>query len=49
MSKTILSGHTAFLVLVILVLGPGGHARAGHPLGTEDAETMGHEVGKEAR
>lgn len=41
MSKTILSGHMAFLVLAILVLGPGEHARAGHPLGTEDAETLG--------
>jgi hypothetical protein len=41
MSKTILSGHMAFLVLSILVLRPGEHARAGHPLGTEDAETLG--------
>jgi len=41
MSKTILSGHIALLVLVILVPGPRGHARAGHPLGTEDAETPG--------
>jgi len=41
MSKTILSGQIAFLVLAILVLGPRGHARAGHPLGTEDAETLG--------
>ncbi|MGA7105460.1 MAG: transporter [Candidatus Deferrimicrobiaceae bacterium] len=41
MSKTIPSGLIALLVLVILVLGPGGYACAGHPLGTEDAETLG--------
>lgn len=41
MSKTILSGPIAFLVLVILVLWSGGYARAGHPLGTEDAEMLG--------
>ena len=41
MPGTIPTWRFAFLFLALAVFAPAGPARAGHPLGTEDAETRG--------